>query len=172
MGQLAQMKSDEAARVERDALEKEIGDEKKRLAKDDQMRKWSEDIDRSREQQILRKQEERSRVKGEEKETAEFLGEWCKVLDKQEREEHMVKRSAAVKLANEHKKQVEIQRRRKEEQKRQDDHVAARAKKAMEADTVEFHNYAESAIREYAEEGKNVVPLIKELREFRKRVLE
>merc|ERR1712110_662193 len=34
--QLAQMKSDEGARVERDALEKEIGDEKKRLAKEEQ----------------------------------------------------------------------------------------------------------------------------------------
>lgn len=42
----------------------------------------------------------------------------------------------------------------------------------MEADTLEFHGYAEHVIREYAEEGKNVIPLIKELRDFRKRVME
>ena len=41
-----------------------------------------------------------------------------KVLDKQEKEEQLIKRSALVRLASEHKKQVEIQRRRKIEAKR------------------------------------------------------
>lgn len=50
--------------------------------------------------------------------------------------------------------------------------VARRAREAMEADTIEFHGYAETVIREYAEDGKNVIPLIKELRNFRKRVME
>jgi len=47
-----------------------------------------------------------------------------------------------------------------------------KAKRAIEADTIEFHSYAENCIRDYSAEGKNVIPLIKELREFRKRVLE
>merc|ERR1719456_1402136 len=137
-----------------------------------QLQRWQDDINKSRQQQVLRKQDIRDKEKTEDRETAQFLGEWCKVLDKQEKEEHTIKRSAMVRLAGEHKKQVEIQRRRKEETKRADDQVALRAKKALEADTVEFHGYAESCIKEYAEEGKNVIPLIKELREFRKRVLE
>merc|ERR1719456_322266 len=115
---------------------------------------------------------DREKDRTEEAETASFLADWCQTLDKQEQDEQDLKRMAAKKLSNEHKKQVEIQRRRKEEGKGQEDQVAVRAKRAMEADTIEFHNYAESCIRDYAEEGKNVIPLIKELREFRKRVLE
>merc|ERR1739848_183354 len=129
---------------------------------------WQDEIDRSRRQQIERKRVEREKDRCEEAETADFLKEWCKTLDKQEQDEQDLKRMAAKKLANEHKKQCEIQRRRKEEGKTQEDQVASRAKRAMEADTIEFHNYAESCIRDYAEEGKNVIPLIKELREFRK----
>jgi len=169
---LAALQSDEAERVERQVLEKEIADEKKRLDKEEQLQRWQDDITKSRQQQIARKQEVRDREKTEDRETAQFLGEWCKVLDKQEKEEQLIKKSALTRLASEHKKQVEIQRRRKTEAKRIDDQVAIRAKNAMEADTVEFHGYAEACIREYAEEGKNVIPLIKELREFRKRVLE
>merc|ERR1719231_1494917 len=136
------------------------------------MARWQDDIDHSRRAQIMRKSDERDREKAEERETAQFLGEWCKVLDKQEHDEQLIKRSANIKLRDEHRKQVEIHRRRTQEAKRQDDQVAVRAKKSMEADTVEFHGYAEQVIRDYAEEGKNVIPLIKELREFRKRVLE
>jgi hypothetical protein len=169
---LMQSVSNEEARLEKQVLEKEIHEEKKRLEKEEAMRKWQDEIDRSRQQQIHRKRVEREKDRNEEAETAAFLSEWCKTLDKQEQDEQDLKRMAAKKLSNEHKKQVEIQRRRKEETKSQDDHVATRAKRAMEADTIEFHNYAESCIRDYAEEGKNVIPLIKELREFRKRVQE
>merc|ERR1719487_699436 len=118
------------------------------------MRKWQDEIDRSRRQQIDRKRSERETERHEEAETASFLQDWCKTLDKQEQDEQDLKRMAAKKLANEHKKQVEIQRRRKEESKSQEDQVAARAKRAMEADTIEFHNYAESCIRDYAEEER------------------
>merc|ERR1712224_117406 len=169
---LQMMASNEESRLERQVLEKEIMEEKKRLEKEEAMRKWQDEIDRSRRQQIERKRVEREKDRCEEAETSEFLKEWCKTLDKQEQDEQDLKRMAAKNLSNEHKKQCEIQRRRKEEIKTQEDQVASRAKRAMEADTIEFHNYAESCIRDYAEEGKNVIPLIKELREFRKRVLE
>merc|ERR1712217_187314 len=151
---------------------KEASDEKKRLDKEELMRRWNEDINKSRAAQIDRKAQQRAKEKAEDAETAKFLGEWCKVLDKQEQEELELKAVAARKLAGEHKKMTEISRRKKNEDKKGEETVALRAKKAMEADTIEFHNYAESVIRGYSEEGKNVVPLIKELREFRKRVLE
>eukprot|EP00971_Amphidinium_carterae_P042057 826099-Amphidinium_carterae.1 len=32
----------------------------------------------------------------------------------------------------------------------------------VKADTIEFHQYAEKVIREYADDGKNVIPLIKD----------
>merc|ERR1712193_366296 len=59
----------------------------------------------------------REKERAEESETAAFLSEWCKTLDKQEQDEQDLKRMAAKKLSIEHKQQVEIQRRRHEETK-------------------------------------------------------
>jgi len=169
---LAQMQNDEDERVEGQVRNKEASDERKRLDKEATHRRWNEDIQRSRAAQIERKRAQREKDKAEDAETAKFLGEWCKVLDKQEQEEHEAKNAASRKLASEHKKMVEINRRRTEEDKRSNEGVAIHAKKAMEADTIEFHAYAEKCIRGYSDEGKNVIPLIKELREFRKKVFE
>merc|ERR1711953_778988 len=116
------------------------------------MRRWNEDINKSRAAQIQRKANQRAKDKAEDAKTAKFLGEWCKVLDKQEQEELELKAVAARKLAGEHRKMVEIQRRKKNEDKKGEETVAMRAKKAMEDDTIEFHNYAESVIRGYSEE--------------------
>mmetsp|Transcript_35531 Transcript_35531/g.75780 ORF Transcript_35531/g.75780 Transcript_35531/m.75780 type:complete len:483 (+) Transcript_35531:83-1531(+) len=165
---LAEMSNEEDTRVERQVAEKHASDEAKRLAKEEAKRKWEDDIQQSRAAQIHRKQMQRERERAEDVATAKFLGEWCKVLDKQEKDEHEAKRTAAKKLSQEHKKQVEIARQRFEQGKQQEEHIAIHARKAIEADTLEFHAYAESAIRDYAAEGKNVIPLIKELREFRK----
>merc|ERR550537_1518856 len=169
---LAEAQSNEETRLEAQVLEKEMADEKKRLDKLDKIRRWQDDIDQSRRRQIERKNAERASEKAEEAEMASFMKQWCTALDKQDEEEVALKRVAEKKLATEHKKQVEISRRRREEELAQEDSVAVRARSAMEADTLEFHGYAEHVIREYAEEGKNVIPLIKELRDFRKRVME
>merc|ERR1712151_722378 len=169
---LAELQDNEDARVESQVKEKEASDERKRLEKEALFQRWNDDINRSRAAQIERKRAQREKDKAEDVETAKFLGEWCKVLDKQEQEELEMKNAANRKLAQEHKKMVEISRRKREDDKKGDADVAIHAKKALEADTLEFHTYAEKCIRGYSEEGKNVIPLIKELREFRKRVLE
>jgi len=169
---LAEMASDEDQRIERQVAEKEAADENKRLKKEAAKQRWEEDIQKSRVQQIQRKQNEREREKAEDAETAKFLQEWCKVLDRQEQEEVELKNQANRKLSQEHKKMVEIGRRKLEQDKSLEGEVALRAKRAIEADTIEFHSYAENCIRDYSAEGKNVIPLIKELREFRKKVIE
>merc|ERR1712125_250072 len=97
---------------------KEANDEAKRQEKDALRRRFESDMIRSRQQQIERKKTEREREKAEDAETAKFLGEWCKVLDKQEQEELELKAVAARKLAGEHRKMVEIQRRKKNEDKK------------------------------------------------------
>jgi len=169
---LSAMQSDEETRLENQTKDKEAADERKRLEKEATRRRFEAEMLKSREAQIMRKKADREREKAEDAETAKFLGEWCRVLDQQEQEELELKHAAARRLAEEHKKQVDMHRGKKGGEKKGEEMVAMRAKKAMEADTVEFHNYAESVIRAYSEEGKNVIPLIKELREFRKRVLE
>jgi len=169
---LAEMQNNEDERVEGQVKAKEEDNERKRLEKLDMMRRWEDDIQKSRQAQLDRKAATRAREKAEDAETAKFLAEWCKVLDKQEAEENNLKDEAARKLAGEHKKMVELQRKKKTDERRAELSVAGHAKKVMEADTLEFHGYAEKCIRDYSSEGKNVIPLIKELREFRKRVEE
>lgn len=169
---LADMQNDEDERVEKQVQQKAADDERRRQEKADRLAKWEADVQASRAAQLERKRQQRERERAEDVETARFLGEWCKVLDHQEQEELEMKKAATRKLAQEHKKHVEVGLRRKEEEKKQEAMVAIHAKKALEADTVEFHTYAEKCIRGYSEEGKNVIPLIKELRDFRKRVLE
>lgn len=169
---LAELMNREDARVESQVQAKQELDDKKNAEKKQMLKRWGEDIQKSRQTHVERKMAQRAKELAEDAETAKFLGEWCKVLDHQELEEQSLKHQAARQLASEHKKMVEIQRRRKEEEKKLEVKVASHAKKALEADTLEFHEYAEKAIREYSEEGKNVIPLIKELRDFRKRVLD
>jgi len=169
---LANLQDHEAARVEQQVQQKQEDDERKRREKAEMKSRWEADVQKSRAQQIERKQQQRAREKAEDIETAKFIGEWCKVLDKQEHEELELKNSAARKLADGHLKALNDQHRRRKDERGGDKGTAEHARKALEADTEEFHAYAEKMIRTYAEEGKNVIPLIKELREFRKRVLE
>merc|ERR1719194_349063 len=124
---LAEMASDEDQRIERQVAQKEADDENKRLAKEEAKRRWEQDIQKSRVQQIQRKQNEREREKAEDAETAKFLHEWCKVLDRQEQEEVELKNQANRKLSLEHKKSVEIARRRVEADKAQEAEVALKA---------------------------------------------
>eukprot|EP00913_Durusdinium_trenchii_P031777 g29761.t1 len=81
---LAEMQNNEEARVEGEVKKKEENDERKRLEKLEMMQRWEEDIQKSRQAQIQRKQNARAKEKAEDAETAKFLAEWCKVLDKQD----------------------------------------------------------------------------------------
>merc|ERR1712194_564533 len=153
---LAELQNEEDERVESQVKAKEASDEKKRLDKEELMSRWNEDINKSRAAQIERKRAQREKDKGEDCETAKFLGEWCKVLDKQEQEELEMKNAANRKLASEHKKMVEIQRRRTEDDKKGDAGVAIHAKKALESDTLEFHTYAENASEAIQRKGRTL----------------
>ncbi|CAK0843138.1 unnamed protein product, partial [Prorocentrum cordatum] len=153
---LAAMRDTEDQRIERQVQEKEDSDRRK-LQEKEELRKWVADIEKSRMAQIDRKRSQRERERTEDAETAEFLQEWCKVLDRQEANEVAVRREAAAMLQAEHKKACEISRRKKDEEKRLEVGVKTQAKKAIESDTAEFHQYAEDIIRQYAADGKNVI---------------
>jgi len=121
---------------------------------------------------VERKRAQTDREKAEEHELSTFWKEWCGRLDELDEQEKTQRRLAAKKLAQEQLMQKEVRKRREEEEKRRESTVAVSAQSALEADTLEFHQYAEEQIKKYATEGKNIIPLIKELRSFRKRVLE
>merc|ERR1719155_352285 len=122
------MASNEDQRIEKQVAQKEADDEAKRLGKEAAKARWEADIQKSRVQQIARKQAEREQQKSEDAETAKFLHEWCKVLDRQEQEEVELKNQANRKLSLEHRKMVEISRRKGEQDKGQEGEVSLKAK--------------------------------------------
>mmetsp|Transcript_1272 Transcript_1272/g.2822 ORF Transcript_1272/g.2822 Transcript_1272/m.2822 type:complete len:473 (+) Transcript_1272:153-1571(+) len=170
--QAAQLKaagSAEEARIEGEVLQKQLADEKKRLEKEERLRKMAEDVDKSRQQQIKRKVLQRQTEKKEEIEMSEFWGQWCKHLENEEKQEETLKFEAAKNLQAEHLKQMAQNSKRKNHDREVELLVCEKAQQAIEMDSLEYYKYAEAMIREYAEDGKNVIPLIKELKEYRKR---
>merc|ERR1719401_3226865 len=136
---LAQLMSDEDERVDKQVQAKEDSDERLRLEKELLHKRWIEDIENSRNAQIERRRRTREREKAEDLETAKFVGEWCRVLDHQEMEELEVKKLANRRLAEEHRKAVEVKKSRGGEERKEDIVMAMHARKALEADTAEFH---------------------------------
>merc|ERR1719482_1477142 len=104
-------KSNENQRLERQALEKEMSDETKRLEKEEKTRAWMEDIDKSRRYQVERKRQQLEREKAEEHELSSFWKEWCQRLDELDEQEKTQRKLAAKKLAQEQLAQNEVRRR-------------------------------------------------------------
>ncbi|CAD7956081.1 unnamed protein product [Amoebophrya sp. A120] len=170
--QAAQLKAAanaEDARIEGEVLQKQLADEKKRLAKEARLQQMADDVDKSRQQQIKRKVLQRQTEKKEEVEMTQFWSQWCKHLENEERQEEGLKFEAAKKLQAEHRKQMAQNKTKRNHDRETELLVVEKAQQAIEMDSLEYYKYAEAMIREYAEDGKNVIPLIKELKEYRKR---
>lgn len=165
---LAAMQSNEEARVQSQVEEKEAAKEKERLKKEENLAQMARDIDRSRKSQIKRKNMERDCDLAEEAEVALFWKEYQAKLEHEEEGDKMMRRREAEALAQAQLKQVAVKKRREREAKRIEDKTAAKAKMKVDSENVEFHQFAEEVIEEYARDGKNIIPLVKNLQEFRK----
>ncbi|CAD7941245.1 unnamed protein product [Amoebophrya sp. A25] len=159
----------EDARVESEMLQKQLADEKKRLEKEARLQKMQDDVDKSRQYQIKRKVLQRQTEKKEEIEMSEFWSQWCKHLENEEKQESDLRFQATKNLQREHLKQIEQKKKRDTHEKEVEKLVVEKARQAIELDSLEYYKYAEAMIREYAEDGKNVIPLIKELKQYRLR---
>lgn len=160
---------EENARTEAAVLEKQLNDEEKRIAKQERLDRLSWETNKSRQQMIERKMREAENKKKEDIEMSVFWGEWCKHLDATEKDEVNQRFQAAKALQSEHKKQISERHSRLKAEKDNEIAVVNKAQAALELDDLEYYRYAENTIREYAEEGKNVIPLINELKLYRER---
>jgi len=95
---LASMMDNESQRIEKQVQEKEDSDRRKAEEKEALRKKWEADIMKSRQAQNDRKRAQRERERAEDAETAQFLQEWCKVLDQQEADEVKTRKAAAKAL--------------------------------------------------------------------------
>lgn len=127
-------------------------------------------IEKSRAAQLEKKRQEDEAKKGEEREFSEFWklrNEELAIADAQEKEEH---RQRAAELTAYIRKQAEDKNRKAQEDFINEQHAAMRNNALMDQQEKNFYSYAEKCIAEWSSQGKNVKPLIMELKNYKKRV--
>ena len=128
-------------------------------------------IEKSRKNQIDRKQREAADAKREELEFAEFWklrNEELAIAEQQEREEERQRR---VELTNYLKKQADEKNAKAQEEFVNNQHEALHNQALLDQQQKNFYSYAEKCIAEWQSQGKNVKPLILELKNYKKKVV-
>lgn len=120
---------------------------------------------------MQRKQNAKANQKQEEKEFAEFWkirNEELLLAEQQEKEED---RARAVELANFIKNQEAQKNALKQAEFIRDQEAAYKAQALLDQQEKNFYSYAEQCINQWQAQGKNVKPLIMELKNYKKRIV-
>lgn len=133
-------------------------------------RQLKEQIERSRKHQIEKRLQAKAGEKQEEREFSDFWrqrNDELAVAETQEKEEI---RNRQVDLKQYQREQAESRRKAAEEEYVRDMHTAATSYAMLDQKEKEFYSYAEKCIKEWQDAGKNVKPLILELKSYKKKV--
>lgn len=128
-------------------------------------------IERSRQLQIQRKQAQRAAQQQEDRDFAEFWrvrNEELQLAEEQEKEEE---RQRAAELANFQKSQADVKNANAVREFQQEQATALKTQALVDQQEKNFYSYAEQCIKDWQAQGKNVKPLIMELKNYKKRVL-
>ena len=128
-------------------------------------------IDRSRALQVERRQKERETENKEAKEFAEFWKVRNQELQQAEQQEALEEKERQLELVKFLSKQSDIKRTKAEEQFKVDNVTSLQTQALLDQQEKNFYSYAERCIKEWQEQGKNVKPLIMELKNYRKRIV-
>lgn len=150
----------------------EAEDKANRLYEEQQRRKFEmkQAIERSRALQIDRKNKQKHDELQEEKDFAEFWkvrNQELQLAEQQEREEERQRHLELVKFLQ---GQSQTKRVTAENQFREDNKNSVEAQALLDQQEKNFYSYAERCIRDWEAAGKNVKPLIIELKNYRKRI--
>lgn len=126
-------------------------------------------IERSRKIQIEKRQREKAGEKQEERDFTEFWRARNDELAVAEREEHDDLRQKQVELKAYQREQAENRKKAAEAEYVQEMKEATVSAALLDHKEKEFYSYAEKCIREWQEAGKNVKPLIMELKSYKKK---
>ena len=128
-------------------------------------------IDRSRALQVERRQKERETENKEAKEFAEFWKVRNQELQQAEQQEALEEKQRQLELVKFLSKQSDIKKTKAEEQFKLDNVASMQTQALLDQQEKNFYSYAERCIKEWQEQGKNVKPLIMELKNYRKRIV-
>ncbi len=129
-----------------------------------------EAIERSRQQQISRKKAEKDADHQEQKEFAEFWKIRNEELAIQEQQEKEEERLRAQELQKHLRNQKQFKEKLAEEEFRTEMEAQTSAQALLDQQEKNFYSYAEQCIKEWQATGKNVKPLILELKGYKKRI--
>ncbi|CAG9317488.1 unnamed protein product [Blepharisma stoltei] len=168
--ELSKIKSNEDQRLQNQVQEAEQKAketfEKKQQRHNDMMTQ----IERSRQHQIDRKKQEKEQEKMEDKEFAQFWKERMQDLNEMEKNEAEERRDRAKAQQLYHKKQMDYKARKVEQEALLEEELARQSAQIMEDEQNQFNSYAEKCLKEWAENGKNITPMILELKNYKKRI--
>jgi hypothetical protein len=127
-------------------------------------------IEVSRRQQIEKKRRERVAEENEQKQFQEFWKLRSEELLMAEDKEKMEAKQRSEDMKDYLRKQVEARSKKAEEDFKTELAEAARTQAMLDQQEKGFYSYAEQALKEWQDKGKNVTPIILELKNYKKRV--
>ena len=123
-----------------------------------------QNMESERKKAIDRKQRERNQQKETEKVAVGYMNAVLKKLDEVERESEVLKTLHAQEIRNELMKQIDEKREQHSKQSEVEHSIPVQARELEDGRLQRFTHYAESVINEYAEQGRNIVPMVNVLR--------
>lgn len=168
--ELAGIKSNEEHRIANQIQEAEAKAYAEHQRKEKRKQDLADQIERSRQAQIKRKQQEKQLAKREEGEFTEAWKARMDELHQQEQDERDEARQRNLEVQDFRKRQMDFKARKAEDQAQRDLEHAREMLSQKEFDDDHFNSYAEKCLQEWAAQGKNVTPLILELKGYRKKI--
>lgn len=167
---LAQLKNREQEILNKQVAEAE--EKAKRLFEEAEAKRQAlkEAIEKSRKHQIAKRRQEKQEEIQEEKDYSEFWkarNDELAFAENTEKEEIRMKQSH---LKQYQKQQADNRRKKAEDEYVKQIHEAADSAALLDQKEKEFYSYAEKCIKEWQDQGKNVRPLILELKNYKKQV--
>ena len=169
--ELKKLKNNEDQRLFDQVMDAEVKAKEAYEKKMQRLEDLKAQIEKSRKQQIGRRIQEKETAKQEEEMFAEFWKEKMQELAEIEKMEEDEKRERAKQLQLFHKKQMDFKARRAEQEALIEEELARQSIKMQEDEQLQFHSYAEKCLKEWSTQGKNITPLILELKNYKKRIV-
>lgn len=167
--ELNRIKSAEDTRLASQIQQAELKAQKGFEQKEQRRQELLTQIDRSRQQQLSRKHSEKAQEKQEE---LEFAAAWkvkMAELEDSELAEHRNTQERARQLQVYNRRQMDYKARKAEEEALIEEELARQAKEMLDNEQSQFNSYAEKCLQQWAGQGKNVTPMLLELKQQKKR---
>lgn len=165
---LAEMRDGEEERVSQQCRDAEAEQNRIAAERAARLKEWRSEIELDRRSQMEKKYRQRDEELHKDRKASEFAKLIFEKMHDDEMQEAIERRDAAKRLSRDLLTQIETKAKLKVEEAKSQSNIIKRAQRAINNDVDEFQKYCQNHIREYAENGNNVIPLMNALKNFHK----